>query len=143
MRRARDGHGVWHHVAKVGRERRELVDHVRETIEVQGPMSASEFAGEKRSGSWSGWNDTKSAVEHLFWAGELAVHSRRTSFERVYDLADRVIQQAFAGCPNHPLKKRSEGSWLSRRTLSAWRRGAIFATIFGSIRPMQSNVSQN
>jgi uncharacterized protein YcaQ len=62
MRRALEGHGVWQNVAKVGRERRELVDHIRKTIEAQGPMSASEFEGEKRSGSWWGWNDTKRAL---------------------------------------------------------------------------------
>lgn len=105
MRRALEGHGVWQNVAKVGRERRELVDHIRKTIEAQGPMSASEFEGEKRSGSWWGWNDTKRAVEHLFWTGELAVQNRRPSFERVYDLAQRVIPAGIYGLPEPPLEE--------------------------------------
>ncbi len=99
MERSRAGTGVWKNVARVGRERRDLVAQVRETIAERGPMCASDFetpadarkAG--RSGGWWSWDDTKRAVEYLFWCGEITPVKRRSSFEREYDLTERVIQR--------------------------------------------------
>lgn len=42
-------------------------------------------------GSWWGWTDTRRAVEFLYWSGEITPAKRRTSFERVYDLTERII----------------------------------------------------
>lgn len=91
MERARAGRGMWGNVARVGRERRDLVARVERTFEEHGAMSASDFPEDVRTEKWWGWSDTKRAVEYLFWTGRLAVVKRRTSFERVYDLAERVI----------------------------------------------------
>lgn len=96
MDRARSGLGMWNNVARVGRERRDLVARVRQTFEERGPMSASEFETQavktrKGAGGWWSWNDTKRAIEYLFWCGELSAVKRRSSFERIYDLAERVI----------------------------------------------------
>jgi uncharacterized protein YcaQ len=96
MERSRSGAGVWSNVARVGRERSDLVARVRETIAERGPMSASDFEdlGDKRErgrGGWWSWDDTKRAVEYLFWCGEITPLERRSSFERVYDLTERVI----------------------------------------------------
>jgi uncharacterized protein YcaQ len=94
MERSRHGHGVWRHVARAGRERRDLVERVRDAIERHGPLAASDFEERKTGGSWWGWTETKSAMEFLFWTGELVPVKRRSSFERVYDLAERVIPAA-------------------------------------------------
>lgn len=94
MERSRSGTGVWNNVARVGREERDLVASVRETIAQRGPMSASDFENtgrRERGGGWWSWNDTKRAVEYLFWCGEITPLRRRSSFERVYDLSERVI----------------------------------------------------
>jgi len=97
MERSRNGVGVWNGVARVGRERRDLLARVRETIAEQGPVSASnlqhlrERGSGKRGQGWWSWDDTKRAVEFLFWCGEITPLERRTSFERVYDLTERVI----------------------------------------------------
>jgi uncharacterized protein YcaQ len=83
----------------VGLQQKDLVARVRETIAERGPMSASDFEAlgdaqpRKRSQGWWSWNDTKRAVEYLFWCGELTPLRRRSSFERVYDLTERVIPQ--------------------------------------------------
>ncbi len=42
---------------------------------------------------WWEWGETKHALEYLFWAGRITTATRRGSFERVYDLAERVIPQ--------------------------------------------------
>lgn len=97
MERSRAGIGVWGNVARVGLQQKDLVARVRETIAEHGPMSASDFETlgdaqpRKRGQGWWSWNDTKRAVEYLFWCGELTPLRRRSSFERVYDLTERVI----------------------------------------------------
>ena len=42
-------------------------------------------------GAWWGWSDGKHAVEWLFFAGEVTTATRRGTFERVYDLTERVL----------------------------------------------------
>lgn len=98
MERSRNGTGVWSNVARVGREELELVARVRETIARNGAMSASDFEVEQppdRGRGWWSWNDTKRAVEYLFWCGEITPLRRRNSFERIYDLSERVIPAEF------------------------------------------------
>ncbi len=95
MLRARAGDGMWGNVARVARERPELVDAVRARIRAEGPMAASDFDDAKSLGSWWGWSETKRALEYLFWAGYVTTRRRRTSFEREYDLVERVIPAAY------------------------------------------------
>lgn len=64
-----------------------LLDHVSE----RGAVKASDF--ERTSGtasSWWGWKDEKRWLEACFALGELMI-ARRESFQRVYDLPERVI----------------------------------------------------
>lgn len=99
MERAAAGRGMWKNVARVGTEERELVARVHRAFQERGPMSASEFVEGKGTGSWWGWNDTKRAVEFLFWSGAIAAVKRRSSFERVYDLTERVISPEWLRAP--------------------------------------------
>ncbi len=94
MERARRGEGMWSNVARVGLEERKLVRAVRERIENEGALAASDFENAASQGSWWGWSDTKRALEYLFWSGEVTTRRRRTSFEREYDLVARVIPSA-------------------------------------------------
>jgi uncharacterized protein len=68
----------------------------------RGPMGAGDLSepGE-RSSRWWGWGRGKSALEYLFNAGYLAIAGRR-GFERLYDLADRVIPRAILEVPAVP-----------------------------------------
>ena len=50
-------------------------------------------AEEKSSGGWWEWHPSKTALEYLWRAGELAVCHRR-GFQKAYDLAERVIPEA-------------------------------------------------
>jgi len=99
MERAKRGSGMWRHVAQTGRERRMLIERVRGTIEERGPMSASDFEEPRTGESWWGWNDTKRALEYLFWCGEITTKARRSSFERVYDLTERVLPAEVLSAP--------------------------------------------
>jgi uncharacterized protein YcaQ len=61
-------------------------------IRDEGPVSTSDVGeGEARgSGGWWDWNPSKTALEWLWHTGKLAV-TRRDGFQKVYDLAERVI----------------------------------------------------
>lgn len=58
----------------------------------QGPLTAKQLPGaESGSGSWWGWSVTKHAAEYLWATGKWGVAGRTPSFERRYDLIDRVL----------------------------------------------------
>lgn len=70
----------------------ELVAAVRAEVEAQGPMTVSQLPDPgAKSGPWWGWSDGKQAMEYLFAVGEVAVSGRLGTFERVYDLTERVL----------------------------------------------------
>ncbi len=54
--------------------------------------------------SWGwNWSETKKALEYLFCAGRLAVARRTASFERVYDLPERVLPPEVLAAPEPTL----------------------------------------
>jgi uncharacterized protein YcaQ len=97
---ARAGVGAWKGIARILRERRDFLDTVRDEIDRRGPMSAGELEmGHKGQGGWWGWSEAKAGVESLFWAGELTTATRRGTFERVYDLPEKVLPRAVIDAP--------------------------------------------
>jgi uncharacterized protein YcaQ len=81
----------WTRLKTFAHERRPEAEAILARIRADGPMAASDFEhGKSRSGWWE-WGDTKQALEFLFWAGRITTATRRGSFERVYDLTERVI----------------------------------------------------
>src|SRR5882672_7479774 len=68
----------------------------------RGPLAAAELSNAgKRSGNWWGWSIGKLTLEHLYDTGLLAIAGRR-GFERLYDLAERVIPRAAREAPAPP-----------------------------------------
>jgi uncharacterized protein YcaQ len=99
MAEARAGRGTWKHVAAVGREKRAFVEEVLREIERRGPMGAGDLdEAHKGEGGWWGWSAAKSAFEWLFWAGFITTKTRR-SFERIYDLTERVLPRQILDAP--------------------------------------------
>ena len=101
MQRARenagDGKGKLHLFRK---EKANYIDEVLREIADRGPLAASELSnGGERRGAWWGWNDGKLAVEWLFFAGLVTTATRRGTFERVYDLTERVLPAAIQALP--------------------------------------------
>jgi len=94
MERARGGHGLWRQLAVFAGARRGEADALLRRIESDGPVAASDLAaGPARRGMWV-WSEAKHALEWLFWAGLVAASHRRATFERVYDLPERVLPRA-------------------------------------------------
>jgi uncharacterized protein YcaQ len=77
---------------------------IRDTLEAvreRGPLASSDFERPKeaaRTGPWDwhGPKPSRRALEILWWMGELMVHSRRAG-QKVYDLRERVLAEAFQG----------------------------------------------
>lgn len=62
-----------------------------EKIRAGGPIMAREVKAEDhKSGGWWNWHPSKTALEYLWHTGKLAI-SARDNFQKVYDLAERVI----------------------------------------------------
>jgi len=91
MAQADRGDAGWSRMRPYATERRAEAMAVLDRIRVDGPSAASDFEGGKGQGGWWEWSDAKRALEWLFWAGHITTSSRRGSFERVYDLPERVI----------------------------------------------------
>jgi uncharacterized protein len=89
-RRARRAKGKrWHVLADRERSCAEVVGRLR----ADGPLTANELGGAKKSGTWWDWSETKIAAEWLLDVGDLVCRERR-GFQRVYDLAERAIPAA-------------------------------------------------
>lgn len=99
MERALRGEGIWRQLQPFATEKRAVADALLERIRAEGPVAASDIAGSRASkGMWN-WSDAKIALEWLFWAGLVAATHRRPSFERVYDLPERVLPRAILQLP--------------------------------------------
>ncbi|HEX8238124.1 MAG TPA: crosslink repair DNA glycosylase YcaQ family protein [Allosphingosinicella sp.] len=99
MARAERGEIGWGSLRAYSGERRPEAEAVLARLRADGPLAASDFEeGRGRSGWWE-WGDTKRALEWLFWAGRVTTATRRPSFERVYDLTERVVPAAILALP--------------------------------------------
>ena len=98
------------------KENRRTVADVRRRIREEGPLLAADFkemeAG-KRGPWWEGRKPSKIALECLFDTGELMIDERR-NFQRVYDLAERVLPDSVDPTPPQPAE---QARWAVRRAL--------------------------
>lgn len=118
MERAARGEGIYGGLASFYRERAHDIEQVYQEVVRNGPVAASDFDGERGSGGWWGWSDTKRALEFLFWAGRITTASRRPSFERLYDLPERVLPAALvAATPPRPEEARRALLEIAARAL--------------------------
>lgn len=99
MERARRGEGIWRGFEGYVSGEKPEAAALLERIGAEGPLAASDVPSTKSTtGMWA-WSDAKRALEWLFWAGLVAATHRRGSFERVYDLPERVLPAAVLDLP--------------------------------------------
>jgi hypothetical protein len=99
MAQAERGEIGWKSLRRFAAERQAEAQTVLDRITAEGPLAASDFENGKGQGGWWGWSDAKLALEYLFWAGRITTATRRASFERIYDLTERVIPAAVLDLP--------------------------------------------
>ncbi|MFC0339091.1 hypothetical protein SAMN05421848_0618 [Kushneria avicenniae] len=101
MQRAREGGGgLYKRLERFSRDNPVFIARVLDEIRDCGALAASDLSeGGRGQGRWWGWSHGKSALEYLFWSGQVLVAHRRGSFERVYDLPERVVGREAVEAP--------------------------------------------
>ncbi len=91
---AGDDPGVWGGVRNFHHKHPEVVSAIYDEIATRGPVQPSELSqkgGAKRDGWGWKWDQSKVAVENLFWTGRISASHRGPGFERAYDLPERCL----------------------------------------------------
>jgi uncharacterized protein len=92
----------WGGVARVLKERPELIDWVRSDVAANGPLTAAELESHTpvSTNQWGwNWSHAKTALEWLFYRGEVAAAGRNSAFARIYDLPERVLPADVLAAP--------------------------------------------
>ncbi|MFJ4751234.1 winged helix-turn-helix domain-containing protein [Streptomyces albogriseolus] len=84
-RRAYRNRPLWNHELPDG-----VYDQVVKQLRAEGPLTATELGGAKRTSEWWDWSGTKVAVERALMYGEVVCVERR-GWKRVYGLAERAV----------------------------------------------------
>ncbi len=87
-RRAYRNRPHWNHSLPDG-----TYDQVVKQLRTEGPLTATDLGGAKRTSEWWDWSGTKVAVERALMYGEVVCVERR-GWKRVYDLAERAVPAA-------------------------------------------------
>ena len=96
-----------------------LADHVLEAVRERGPLGSRDFEGQRSAGMWS-LKPAKQMLEALWSSGRLVIAGRQ-SFQRLYDLPERVLPAELLERP-----APDEGEWLPELIVRAVRaRGAL------------------
>ncbi len=145
MAEARRSEGIYGELARFAAERGPFLAALRDRVRAEGALAASDIEGERGPGGWWGWSDAKRGFEFLFWAGELAAATRRASFERVYDLPERVLPATVLAAPTpdraeaHRLLLAHAGRALGIATAADLRDYFRLSPV-GCVRPLQELV---
>jgi uncharacterized protein YcaQ len=120
FRRTMDGDAHWGFHARALRDHGDLVEPVLERIRTEGPLGSRDFEGAGGKADMWDWKPAKMVLEALWDRGDLAIAGRQ-SFQRRYDLAERVIPRSILDAP-----LPEEDETLRTLTLLAVRaRGAL------------------
>jgi uncharacterized protein YcaQ len=92
------GHWGWHD--RAFKEHPDLFEPVLERIRAEGPLGSRDFEGNAGGGMWN-WKPAKMVLEALWDSGQLVIAGRR-SFQRLYELTERVIPRHVLDAPTPP-----------------------------------------
>ncbi|MBA2699756.1 MAG: winged helix-turn-helix domain-containing protein [Nocardioidaceae bacterium] len=95
-RMARAHTDAWGGPRSIYARRPDLVASVLTDVARHGPVSARDIDDDlpKTKVDWGwNWSEVKQALEFLFYAGEITAAGRSASFERLYDLPERVLPE--------------------------------------------------
>jgi uncharacterized protein len=86
---------AWGRMRAIVNDSPEIVAWVLQEVRERGPLTAGQIeldvpAPTKLHWGWN-WSDAKSALEWLFWTGEVTTAGRNSGFARLYDLTERVL----------------------------------------------------
>jgi uncharacterized protein len=97
-RRTMEGGAHWRFHERAMREHGDLVEPVLERIRAEGPLGSRDFEGAGDGADMWNWKPAKMVLEAL-WDNGVLVVAERQSFQRRYDLAERVIPPVILDAP--------------------------------------------
>jgi uncharacterized protein YcaQ len=102
--RALNHEGIWGGPSRVAQQQPALVTRLLNRIRDEGPLSSSDVTAprERTPGAMWDWSEEKRALEWLFATGQVHVARRKPSFERTYDLPERVLPPEILNAPTPP-----------------------------------------
>ena len=101
MEDAANGVGIYKQLSQLARQQPQYVREVRAEIADRGALTCRELDGGARGkGMWE-WSVGKQALEYLFASGECSCAGRQ-SFQRRYDLTERVMPGEILDQPSPP-----------------------------------------
>ena len=102
-RMARADVEAWGGPRSIAARRPDLVAQVLHDVTERGPLTARDLDDglprEKVHWGWN-WSEVKQALEYLFYSGAVASGGRNSSFERQYDVPERVLPAAVLAVPD-------------------------------------------
>ena len=105
----------WDNIRDWGKENAATLEEILGHIRQNGAVRSSDFESKESRGKWWDWKVEKVALEHLYYRGDLMI-ARRESFQRVYDLRERVLPAwDDALTPEYPIAVRE----LIRKAIKA------------------------
>lgn len=95
FRMVRAADEAWGSMRRIQADHPDLIDRVRDDVARLGPITARsldqvEDVRIREHWGWN-WSAVKTALEWLFWCGEITSGCRNAQFERVFDLPERVL----------------------------------------------------
>ena len=100
MEHALAGKNIYGGLVRFAAANKALIRDLKREIEQRGPSAVGDFTAHgNRKAGWWGWSDAKSALEWLFWTGQLTTAARRATFERIYDVPERVLPDHVLAAP--------------------------------------------
>ncbi|MBA3251107.1 MAG: winged helix-turn-helix domain-containing protein [Geodermatophilaceae bacterium] len=92
---------AWGSMRRLARDRPGFVEAVLDQVRQRGPISAAAVAPERSrpAGTMWNWHEGKVAMEWLFYTGQVSAARRTASFERLYDLTERVLPAVVLAVP--------------------------------------------
>ncbi|GAA4988454.1 DNA glycosylase AlkZ-like family protein [Actinopolymorpha pittospori] len=93
---------AWGSIRRIAEEKPDFVEWVQAEVCDKGPLTAREIEVDvpRRRDNWGwNWSDVKTALEFLFYCGEVTSARRNSAFERVYDLPERVFPAEIVAAP--------------------------------------------
>src|SRR3954447_4893416 len=119
FRRTMAGGGHWGSHDRALRDHADLVEPVLSRIREEGPLGSRDFEGNGSGGMWN-WKPAKMVLDALWDRGDLVIAGRR-SFQRSYELAERVIPEIWLDAPA-PSEEETLRTWA---LLAVGARGAL------------------
>ncbi|MHB1128671.1 MAG: winged helix-turn-helix domain-containing protein [Ilumatobacteraceae bacterium] len=92
MDAARRGNSAHWGLSTFYAENKAFVENIFQRVVTDGPLSSRELSVRKGpKGTWWDWDEAKTALEYLFWTGQVMSRARGSDFARIYDIPERVL----------------------------------------------------